>query len=74
MKQIKFTKSELDVLLHLLDTQVLSMDKESIEKEINDEYGYFHLKSFAQAEKISEKLQTLSSRAWKRELKYLEEK
>jgi hypothetical protein len=73
MKQVKFTKSELDVLSHLLDTQVLSFDKEEIEKEINNEYGYFHLKSFAQAEKIAEKLQILSYRAWKKQLKYLEE-
>jgi hypothetical protein len=73
MKQVKFTKSELDVLSHLLDTQVFSFAKEEIEKEIHSEYGYFYLKSFAQAEKISEKLQTLSYRAWQKQLKYLEE-
>ena len=69
MEKLKLTKAEIDVLWHLLDTQVLSMAKEEIEGEINSEYGYFHLKSFAQAEKISEKLQTLRYQ----QLKYLEE-
>jgi len=68
MKQVKFTKSELDVLFNLLHSQVTGMHREEVEDEINGD-GYFGLKSFAQAEKISEKLQTLSSRAWKRELK-----
>jgi len=59
MKQVKFKKSELDVLFNLLHSQVTGMDREEVEDEINGNNGYFGLKSLAQAENIEKKLITL---------------
>ncbi len=48
------TKSEIDILINLIQTQITGINKDEIEAEIPN--GYFGIKSYDQAIKLETKL------------------